>query len=297
MAQEIMVAGAIYEDVPSVRLPDSHGTFHPFTDTSDTTAVAADVAQGKTFHLADGSAATGTASGGGGGAIKMGVLRPDAELWQRFTYDKWIVADEGVTIPAYTTAATTLKASETLANITDIDTDEYNYYVLSRGLTIPKYVSGTSAGNGKPIYHVFTLNSELSISWDSDIAPSGISYIASPYVSPINSSQYLMLYYSSETTCYSAVGNNSSAYGCYQQTTNPSLSQTLIRITSPKLNIRGNAAIFKQAYWDALEDIRYQYVLEVYRAPNGGEYFDGFNVKSHISHTLSCATSASGDLT
>lgn len=63
MAQEIMVAGAIYEGVPSVRLPDSHGVFHPFTDTSDTTAVAADVAQGKTFHLADGSAATGTAAG------------------------------------------------------------------------------------------------------------------------------------------------------------------------------------------------------------------------------------------
>lgn len=63
MAQEIMVAGAIYEGVPSVRLPDSNGVFHPFTDTSDTTAVAADVAQGKTFHLADGSAATGTAAG------------------------------------------------------------------------------------------------------------------------------------------------------------------------------------------------------------------------------------------
>ena len=67
MAQEIMVAGAIYEDVPSVRLPDSDGVFHPFTDTSDTTAVAADVADGKLFHLADGALATGTASGGGGG--------------------------------------------------------------------------------------------------------------------------------------------------------------------------------------------------------------------------------------
>lgn len=67
MAQEIMVAGAIYEDVPSVRLPDSQGNFHPFTDTSDTTAVADDVAEGKIFHLADGTAAIGTASGGGGG--------------------------------------------------------------------------------------------------------------------------------------------------------------------------------------------------------------------------------------
>lgn len=36
-------------------------------DISDTTAVASDVAQGKTFYLASGQQATGTASGGGGG--------------------------------------------------------------------------------------------------------------------------------------------------------------------------------------------------------------------------------------
>ena len=67
MAQEIMVMGATYEDVPSVRLPDSNGTYHPFTDTSDTTAIASDVAEGKVFHLADGVQAVGTASGGSSG--------------------------------------------------------------------------------------------------------------------------------------------------------------------------------------------------------------------------------------
>ena len=36
-------------------------------DISDTTAIVSDVAIGKTFYLADGTAATGTASGGGGG--------------------------------------------------------------------------------------------------------------------------------------------------------------------------------------------------------------------------------------
>lgn len=79
MAQEIMVAGAIYEDVPSVRLPDSQGNFHPFTDTSDTTAVADDVAEGKIFHLADGTAAIGTASGGGGGG-DANPIAPDNDV-------------------------------------------------------------------------------------------------------------------------------------------------------------------------------------------------------------------------
>lgn len=296
MAQEIMVAGAIYEDVPSVRLPDSHGTFHPFTDTSDTTAVAADVAQGKTFHLADGSAATGTASGGGGGAIKMGVLRPDAELWQRFTYDRWIVADEGVTIPAYVTTAQTLKASETVATITNIDTDEYSYYVLLRGLTIPKYVSGTASGRGKPIYHAISQNYELSVNDSQTIAPSGISYSGGAYVTTNTASESVIVYYSTVGVCGAALGSNSS-YGCYQQNVGPSLSQTQISLNSPRLNMRGNTTIFTQTYWNALEDIRYQYVIEVYRAPNGGEYFDGFNGQSHLTHTLSCATSASGDLT
>jgi hypothetical protein len=95
MAQEIMVAGAIYEDVPSVRLPDSDGVFHPFTDTSDTTAVAADVAEGKLFHLADGALATGTASGGGGGGESadpkdVNFIDYDGTILYSYTKDEFL---------------------------------------------------------------------------------------------------------------------------------------------------------------------------------------------------------------
>lgn len=67
MAQDITLLGVDYADVPAVELPKTGGGTASFTDVTDTTAVAADVAQGKVFYLADGSQATGTSSGGGGG--------------------------------------------------------------------------------------------------------------------------------------------------------------------------------------------------------------------------------------
>lgn len=69
MAKNISLMGASYTDVPAVVLPQTGGGTARFDDASVTTAVAADVAQGKVFLASDGTITTGTGTGGGGEAI------------------------------------------------------------------------------------------------------------------------------------------------------------------------------------------------------------------------------------
>lgn len=71
MAQNITLLGASYSAVPAVTLPKTGGGTATFTDVTDTTASASDVAQGKYFYAANGTRTQGTSSGGGGGGMNV----------------------------------------------------------------------------------------------------------------------------------------------------------------------------------------------------------------------------------
>ena len=60
MAQNIVIAGAAYSDVPGVAIPKSGGGTAYFTDTSGDTVAAATLLRGATAHNAQGAAVTGT---------------------------------------------------------------------------------------------------------------------------------------------------------------------------------------------------------------------------------------------
>lgn len=62
MAQNITIMGASYSAVPQVTLPKTGGGTAYFTDVTDTTATAADVASGKAIYTAAGAKVTGTLS-------------------------------------------------------------------------------------------------------------------------------------------------------------------------------------------------------------------------------------------
>lgn len=75
MAQNITLMGASYSAVPAVTLPKTGGGTASFTDVTDTTAAAADVASGKYFYTAAGVRTQGTNSGGGGTSKNTQVVQ------------------------------------------------------------------------------------------------------------------------------------------------------------------------------------------------------------------------------
>ncbi len=64
MAQTVNLWGATYSAVPAITVPSGNSRA-TFTDVTDTTAAAGDVASGKYFYTAAGVRTAGTSSGGG----------------------------------------------------------------------------------------------------------------------------------------------------------------------------------------------------------------------------------------
>lgn len=318
----------------------------------DTTAVAADVAQGKYFYLATGEKVAGTSSGGGTGGVtqdqdgylvlddeagsggvtveslsvtqngtytapsgkayspvtvsvsggsttlKMGVLRPDATLVEKWTYDKLIVEDASVTLPSYSTSAKTLISGAGLKQV-DVDFDSYDYMVLYRYIAVPVYSQGTNYGKGRFAYFFGSRCDEISDVPAGMLSDNGVYYTSrTGTVVPSNHFKYC---YWSSASSFVATSNMDPTYGIYVTQNKPSISTlsspAYITPYSPALIVKGSTTYLSQTYFEAITDIRLQYVVELWQAPRNNLNIDGFGVDSQLSHVISCLQSSTGTLT
>ena len=299
MAKNVELMGAVFPDCPAVMLPTHEGPLARFTDVSDSQAVAADVAQGKAFYLADGTKATGTnqggGGGGGGGTLVPYVLRPDAELVQRWTKDERVVADLGVTLPTYSTSNTQVVAQETLK--ADSYSIEYDYYVTERFLTIPEYSTAT-LGKGRPDYQYASLMYEIVRIPPYTIKPINGSYGNTQNISVAITKKNNQLYWTSA----SANSVHTTNFGVCQieqdvVATNDHNTQISMTIKSPSVTLRGSTTYFVNTYYNALTDIRRQYIIELWRAPKGNMNVDGWGSMQQTVHIHECVNSDSHNLT
>lgn len=316
MAQEVMIAGALFSNVPSIKVPDSNNVFHSFVDPSDTTATASDVASGKYFYAADGTRTLGTKTdqvvsvtetpdSHGGTIIEINgtvsramnpwVMRGDVEKVYTLSYDKYIVADEGVEFPAYTTTAQTLKASETISPTVAYDPTNYNYFIAERALTIPEY-SITTKAKGRVEYSFANAFYEL-VDYPANTIQGILDdkVLTSRSYSIFSAGNNVGLVYWSSGTAIARYAT--AAYGVAQTITAPSVGASAITIKTPALITRGHTTYFVNTYMNAVEDVRYQYIIEVYRVPKNSMSFDGWGMYNMSLHSIDCAVSANHTLT
>lgn len=261
----ITLMGASYSDVPAVTLPQTGGGTVTFYEN------------------------------GGSAELVPYVIRPDAELVQTYTFDQYANADLGLTIPSYTTTAQSLKTSTNLSPTISVDFTKYRYIIAERFLTIPEY-SVTTKGKGRQeytwcsyFYEIARVNAnEFATIIDPTKKITSVQNLIS------TNTLFRLLYWSSSSAIalYSSNG-----YGAYQTPTTPSVSDTTLTVKSPTLAVRGSTTYFTSTYMNALTDIRYQYVIDVYRAPLDNLNVDGWEQDQTVQHIIDCVNTSGHDLT
>lgn len=215
-----------------------------------------------------------------GGAPKNFVMRPDAELIKTYQANEYIVADLGLTLPAYKTSAQTIKTGGTLGTIT-VDFN-YDYFVTLRGIAIPIYSTETKV-KGRCEYGASVYLYELAVLPANTIKTlDGSKAITSRNVAAqAQGSSGRELYWTSASAI--AVANNTT-YGASVQGQVPTISGTTLTIKAPNYTIRGNTTYMTSGAWSSMTDICEQYIINVWRAPKAGT--NGWELASNLHQVI-----------
>lgn len=227
--------------------------------------------------------------------LKMGAIRPDATLVKTWSYDYNAVEDLEITLPTYSTSAQTVRASEALSPTYTIDYDNY-WYILERFLTIPTYSISTIA-KGRVEYHIGSCAYELvevpAGTFPSLIEPSKY-YTTVTRAFYATGAYYRSLYYSSGTTL---TAYSTSVYTTAQTVAAPSISNGVVTINTPTWSMRGSTTYFVNTFWNAITDIRYQFIAELYKVPKSSLNVNGWGIGSQTYQIIDCVKSANKKLT
>lgn len=231
-----------------------------------------------------------------GGTVNLNefMVRPDAQKWKSISYDE-TASDLQITIPAYTTSSTTLQTSANLSPTYTLDLTSYDYCVVVKALTIPTY-SITTKAKGRQEYSLNVYVYELEQIPANTIHAfiDNTKYITSDSYFWATQTHVREIYYSSGTaiTAYA-----SAAYGCNQTIIAPSLSSSTLTLRRPTFIIRGNTTYFVNTFMNAVTDIRFQFVQDIWRAPKNNLNIDGWGGVHLFKQSLADAQSTSHKLT
>ena len=236
---------------------------------------------------------------GGGNAefyfdIQPIIIRPDAEKIETYHYDKMAVDDEGITLPSYSTSAQTIIASANLEPTITLDYTTYNYNIVERMLAIPEY-SITTKAKGRVEYYLASYLYEVAMVPGGTFKAllNGTSISGRSIIT--GSTSVGRLFYWSSTSALSLYSSTST--GLYMTPVAPTISSSVLTIKSPTCGTKGSGTYFSSTYANALTDVRFQYVFEVYRTPRSSLNIDGYGLEQSFRQITSCVNTETHTLT
>ena len=202
--------------------------------------------------------------------------RPDAVLVKTWKADRRVVADDRVPLPAYSTNAQTLIASANLEAASTDPNDGYCYFLAYRGAIYPIYNTDVQV-QGRQEYTIVVYSAEQIYNPANTfhaINGSGAYVATAPAATgAVNAAHYRHIYWNS-TTNMSVY--NAGIYGATITFPTPTFSTESIVPSSPVIGIRGQNTYMKQSVYETITDIRYQYIIELWRVPRPNIGLNGF---------------------
>lgn len=284
MAQEVKIAGALFENVPKIQVPDSNDVYHPFVDPSVTTATASNVTSGKVFIASDGTETTGTGASTitstySNGTVTLNTEDVSVAWWgglnpvrlheasYTLTLDQTNYSDltpstsnQTLQQPAsgYSSSAATYITFDRWGNGyhggSSLDFANYNYIVLNEAMSNIAY---TVAESSMGILHMIQ-NSFVSVINIGHGFKISSGSVVVPTESVAGTSRVYAMTYSSAVrrSASNALELGSSlVYGVGLTVTNPSLYSTstltpfYVNFRSPQWSIRTNTSYHAQGAW------------------------------------------------
>lgn len=191
--------------------------------------------------------------------------------------DLRLVADEDITLPAFSTSAKYLKPAQSVYEpIPVTDADEYTYFVFNRVLIIPEYSTNTPSAGRQEYGLGFSMATIVDIpgTMVKGIADS-TAHISTNWtgVFPLTNQagqygQYRQNVYYDSAGALASYRITSTGYGFYPEIPGVSYSNSEISLSSPNCMFRGHATYMSQANYNLITDVRFQYVIDVIKVPH-----------------------------
>lgn len=202
--------------------------------------------------------------------------RPDATLVKTWKVDRKVVADDHVTLPAYSTNAQTLVEPENLEAATTDPASGYCYFLAYRGVVMPIYNTDVQV-QGRQEYTIFVGSLE-QIYNPSNTFPaingSGKFVATAPAATAAWNNQHYRHIYWNSTTNLSVY--NAGSYGATISFSSPTVATASIIPVSPTIGVRGQMTYMKADVYETITDIRYQYIIEMWRVKRPNIGLNGF---------------------